>query len=142
MKQFKTGFNGYDKKEVANFVNEVTTQFESMLNNLKIKDNEINTLKEKLSYYQNMESTLNKAVMVADEASNQIKRLAREESTSILDEAKRNASRIINDALLRGEKADTEAQMLKRRISVFKKRLRMIIEDQLNEIDEIDERDI
>ncbi len=141
MKQFRNSINGFDKNDVKEFVNDVTMQFENMLNSLKSKDNEIKSLKEKIEYYKNMESSLNRAITVADEASSQIKRLAREESNSILEDAKRNASRIVNEALIKAEKADTEAEMLKRKISVFKKRLRLIIEDQLEEIERIDEND-
>lgn len=142
MKKFRNSINGYDKRDVIDFVNEVTKEFESMLSKLKNQDTEIKTLNEKLDYYKNLEGTLNKAIQVADDASNQIKRVAREESTSMMEEAKRNASRIINDALLKAEKTDAEAEMLKRRVNVFKKRLRSIIEDQLSEIERIDENDL
>lgn len=142
MIQFRNSINGYDKTDVKNFINEITNEFESMLNSLKAKDNEISSLKEKIEYYKNTESTINKAIAVADEASNQIKRLAREESNGIIDDAKRNASRIINEALLKAEKADNEAEMLKRRIATFKRRLRIIIEEQLEEVERIDENDL
>ena len=77
MKKFSTSIYGYNKSEVNAFVAEVAKEYESMLNNLKQRDTEITALKQKLIQYQNMENTLNKALLVAEDASNQIKRMAR-----------------------------------------------------------------
>lgn len=139
MKKFSTSFNGYNKSEVNSFVADVAKEYESMLNNLKQRDQEIHTLKEKLLQYQNMENTLNKALLVAEDASNQIKRMARDESKSIIDDAKRNASRIVNDALMKAEKLEADGENLRKRIVIFKRRFRSIIETELENIDEIDE---
>jgi len=110
-----------------------------MLNNLKKRDEEITNLKQKLLQYQNMENTLNKALLVAEDASNQIKRVARDESKSIIEDAKRNASRIVNEALIKAEKLERDGENLKQRIIVFKRRFRNIIETELEVIDDIDE---
>ena len=61
------------------------------------------------------------------------------ESEIILEDAKRNASRIINESLLKAEKADMEAEMLKRNINIFKRKLRGIIEAQLEMVDDIEQ---
>ena len=139
MKKFSTSFSGYNKSEVNSFVSDVAKEYESMLNNLKSRDQEIHALKEKLLQYQNMENTLNKALLVAEDASNQIKRMARDESKTIIDDAKRNASRIVNDALLRAEKLEADGENLRKRIVIFKRKFRSIIEAELENIDEIDE---
>lgn len=102
MKKFSTSIYGYSKSEVNSFVNDVANEYESMLNNLKKRDAEITALKEKLVQYQNMENTLNRALLVAEDASNQIKRMARDESKAIVDDAKRNASRIVSINTLDG----------------------------------------
>ena len=47
------------------------------------------------------QQTLNRAIMVANDTANQVKRTSRDEAESIVNEARRNASRIVNDALLR-----------------------------------------
>ena len=54
MNKFKTSLNGYNKQEVNKFVNDVSHEYESMLNNLKNRDQEIKSLKDKLVQYQNM----------------------------------------------------------------------------------------
>lgn len=139
MKKFSTSIYGYSKSEVNAFVAEVAKEYESMLNNLKQRDTEITALKQKLIQYQNMENTLNKALLVAEDASNQIKRMARDESKAIVDEARRNASRIVNEALLRAEKLEQDGETLRQRISAFKRRFKAIVETELDAIEQIDE---
>lgn len=139
MKKFSTNWNGYDKKEVNRFVSDVAKEYESMLNKLKLRDKEIHDLKNSLIQYQNMESTLNKALLIAEDAGNQIKKVARDESKSIIDDAKRNASRIVGEALRKAEKLEADGENLRKRIVVFKRRFRSIVEQELEAIDEIDE---
>ena len=139
MKKFSKSFNGYSKSEVNEFVARVTKEYENMLDNLKERDRENKTLKEKLLQYQIMENTLNRAVLVAEDASNQIKRMARDESKSIVEDAKRNASRIVNDALIKAQKLESDAEELRRRIVVFKKRFRAAVETELEAIEQIND---
>ncbi len=139
MKKFSTSIYGYNKSEVNSFVNDVANEYESMLNNLKKRDAEITALKEKLVQYQNMENTLNRALLVAEDASNQIKRMARDESKAIVDDAKRNASRIVNEALLKAEKLEQDGETLRQRIVAFKRRFKAIVETELDAIEQIDE---
>ena len=139
MKKFSTSFNGYNKSEVNSFVRDVAKEYESMLNNLKKRDEEITSLKQRLLQYQNMENTLNKALLIAEDTSSQIKKVARDESKAIIDEAKRNASRIVNDALLKAEKLEADGENLRKRIVIFKRKFRSIIETELETIDSIDE---
>ncbi len=139
VKKFNNSLMGYDKAEVNAFVNEVTTEFENVLNKLKQKDADILALKQELTKYENLESTLNKTILAAEEVSNNMRNVARSESKSILDEARKNASRILNDALMKAEKAQSDADMLKRRIINFKRRFRQAVENELDVIDSLDE---
>ncbi len=139
MRKFNTSISGYNKIEVNNFVNEVTQEYEAMLTKLKQQDQEIASLKKDLEKYQNMENTLNRALVVAEDASNQIKRVARDEAKGLIDEARRNASRIVNDALLKADKIEQDAETLKRRVVIFKRRLKSVVDEQMEFIDSINE---
>ena len=76
---------------------------------------------------------------MAEKTSEQIKYNAQHESEAILDDAKGKANRIINEALLKAEKAENEANMLKRNINIFKRRIKDIINAQIEVVDEMDE---
>ena len=137
MKKFNTSFNGYNKTEVREFVSNVCKEYESMLNKLKAQDVEIEKLKNDLVHYKDLEKTLNKTIMIAEDTSSQIKKMAREESNSIIEEAKRNASKIINDALLRNEEIEKNAEELRRRVIMFKRKYKQAMENEIEVINEI-----
>ena len=139
MEKFSKSLNGYDKNEVNLFVKEFTIKYSSLLDALKLKDQDLKEKEKKLEYYQNLEKTLNKALLVAEESSMQIKKIAREEGQNIIDNAHKNASRIVNEALLKAESVETEAEELKRRVISYKRRLKVLIEDQLNSLDDLDD---
>lgn len=138
MEKFSMSIRGYNKEEVNKFVDDCIVKVDNMLNQLKQKDREIEALKHDLVQYKNMEATFNKAILVAEDASNQIKRMARDESTRLIDDAKKNASRIVNNALLEAEKTQRETEQLRRNIITFKRRLKTILENQLDLVDDID----
>ena len=142
MKKFKRSLRGYNTKEVNAFVNEVVSQVEKMVNEIKEKDLKIQALNANLLKYKNMEETLNKSIVMAQETSEQMRRMARIESENIISDAKKNANKIVNDALTRASKVEAETAVLKKNISVFKTRLKNIIEQQLQMVDDMDNLDI
>ncbi|MDD3392536.1 MAG: DivIVA domain-containing protein [Bacilli bacterium] len=152
MEKFTKTLRGYDPEEVNSFLDEIIKKVEDLVSQNKAKDqkiadlqyliNENDNLKQKIEQYERMEGTLNKAILMAQKTSEQIKSSAIEESSIIIDDAKKNASRIVNEALLRSEKAENDAALLKRNVNIFKRRLKDIIEAQLNVIEEIDKVEI
>lgn len=141
MNKFDTSFRGYNKEQVKNYLDHVIKQYENLLNEKKAVDKQLEMVKERLAHYENIESTLNRAIMTAETAGDEIKRVARTEAESLINEAKRNANRIINDALLKAEKAQSDTDKLRRNIILYKNRLKSIIESQLEIIEEIDKID-
>lgn len=142
MEKFSTSFTGYKKEEVNKFLDDVIKQVETMISNMKAKDLEIDKLKAELEHYKNLESTFNRALLVAEDAGQQIRNSARNESKNLIEDAKRNADRIVNNALLEASNARRDAEKLRRNIITFKKRLRDILETQLDLVDDIDKLDI
>jgi cell division initiation protein len=139
MEKFNRAIRGYNPEEVNAFVDEVINQVEGMMKQLDEKDNQIKVLNEELIHYKAIEGTLNRAIYAAEEASDQIKKSARQEIDLLLNDAKKNASRIVNEALMRAEKTEYEAALLQKNVTVFKRRLRSIIESQLETVDDIDQ---
>ena len=89
--KFSTSIQGYKKEEVNDFVKEVTVEYENMLRKLKNSCEIIETLKGELKHYKDIEATLNRAILVAEESTSNIKKAAYDESKVILEDAKRNA---------------------------------------------------
>lgn len=149
-------FKNYTPEEIDQFLDKIINQVERMIEDNKskvreitLKDkkieelekrlSEVSRIQEKLSHYERMEGTLNRAIVMAQRTSDQIKSTAHKESEIILEDAKRNANRIVNESLLKAEKAEMEAEALKRNVVIFKRKLRSIIENQLAMVDDIEE---
>ena len=139
MNKFNIEQNGYSKSEVNKFIDDVITQTEAIVKRVKKQSDEIKELKEEIENYKKQEEMLKKSLLSAEETSNNIKKQALEESKIIVDNAKRNASRIVNDALIRSEKIEMKADMLERNARIFKKKLKLIVEQQLSVVEEIEE---
>ena len=138
MKKFKKTFRGYKVDEVNSFVCEVIAHVEDMINELKEKDNKILLLTNELDKYRKREDTLNKSILMAQETSDQMRKMARIEAENIIKDAKRNANKIVSDALDKSSKIELESQTIRKNISIYKSRIRNIIEQQLEIIDDIE----
>lgn len=137
MEKFNSSFKGYNIDEVNRFVDEMTREYGSIIDKLRSKDAEIERLKEKVA---RLENDANKNSMGNIYGANEeITRLAKYEARTIIDDAKKNASRIVNDALLEAEKIEVKAETLRRNMVVFKRRMRTIVKSQLETIDDIEE---
>lgn len=148
MEKFNRTLRGYDPDEVNRFLDQVIQQVEQIVKENKEKDARIQELErfeqenrrlmQKVEQYEKVENTLNKAIIMAQKTSDQMRASAHQEAEVILSDAKKNANRIVNEALLKAEKTEDEAARLNRNIKIFKRRVKEIIEAQLEVIEEID----
>lgn len=151
MQKFSRTLHGYNPDEVNDFLDEVISKVEKMIESNRQKNEEILLLKNELAKrkdnkeledkarkFDELETTLNKAIVMAENTGEHIRRVAKQERDLILEEAKKNASIIINDALVRSEKIEYEASLLRKNIIMFKRKLRSNLEEQLKMVDDIE----
>ena len=142
MDKFHYEANGYNRSEVNAFIERVIRETEGIINKCQEQKDEIKDLKDKLESYKVLEDSINKSIVNAEKTSDNIKRLAREEANVIGSDAKNNASRIVNDALIRSERIEQQADVLERNIKIFKRKLKIIVEQQLAVVEEIEVLDL
>lgn len=142
MDKFHYEANGYNRSEVNAFIERVIRETEGIINKCQEQKDEIKDLKDKLESYKTLEDSINKSIVNAEKTSDNIKRLAREEANVIVSDAKNNASRIVNDALIRSERIEQQADVLERNIKIFKRKLKIIVEQQLAVVEEIEVLDL
>lgn len=145
MQKFRRSLNGYNVEEVNTFFDNVIKQVESILKEqqkVKIditeRDKKIKELENIVKRYKSLEYQLNSSLLQAEENKEYIKRIAKSEGDAIISEARKNANRIISDALIRAEKTEYETQMLKKNINLFKNRVRTMLNQQMDIIDDLD----
>ncbi|SEN62311.1 cell division initiation protein [Amphibacillus marinus] len=134
-KEFTRGLRGYDQDEVNEFLDQVIKDYEIVIREKKELNREVEQLKEKLGHFSNIEETLNKSILIAQQAAEDVKGNATKESKLIVREAEKNADRIINESLEKSRKIEIEVEDLKKQGKVFRTRLKMMIEAQLELID-------
>lgn len=142
MDKFSISQNGYNVREVNKFVDDVITQTEGMLSKMKTLKAENERLKAELQRFDGIEKELKDALFKAEQSGSEIKKQAYEERNTIIEDARKNASRIVNDALLRAEKVEIKADTLERNMRIFKKKFKLIVEQQMSVVDEIDELEL
>ncbi|OOE12007.1 septum formation initiator [Fictibacillus arsenicus] len=130
-KEFTRGFRGYSEDEVNDFLDQVIKDYEAVIREKKDLEETVSKLEEKISYFKNIEETLNKSILIAQETGEEVKRTASKEARLIVKEAEKNADRIINESLSKSRKISMEIDELKKQSSVYRTRFRMLIEAQL-----------
>ena len=152
MEKFSRVLRGYDPDEVNSFLDKVIAKVEAMVKEIDDKDKQIASYKsleeenkklnEKVAQFSRMEENLKRAILMAEKTSEQIKLTAYQERDIIVSDAKKNANRIVNEALLKAEEIKKETDNLRRNLIVFKRRLRENLETQLELVDDIEKIDI
>ncbi|CDQ19824.1 cell division initiation protein [Halobacillus karajensis] len=137
-KEFTRGFRGYDEDEVNEFLDQVIKDYEIVIRQKKELEREVSQLNERLGHFNDIETTLNKSILVAQETAEDVKNSANKESKLIIKEAEKNADRIINEALEKSRRINIEVEDMKKQAKVFKTRLRMLVEAQIDMIDNDD----
>lgn len=145
MRKFNKSFIGYDINEVNRFVDGVIKQLETILgeekrlkNELALKDKQVKELEETINRYKGVEQQLKESIIKAQESNEYIKRVAKSEGDAIIDNARTNANRIVSDALIRAQRTEYETQVMRKNVNLFKERVRTMLNQQLDIIDDLD----
>jgi cell division initiation protein len=130
-KEFSRSFRGYDEDQVNEFLDQVIKDYEALIRENKDTQNQMLMLQERLDHFTNIEESLSKTIIVAQEAADEVKSNAKKEAQLILKEAEKNADRIINESLTRSRKIALEIDELKKQASIYRTRFRTLLEAQL-----------
>ena len=152
MKRFNIVNTGYDIDEVNQFIDVVISRLEKLNEENSKYLKVINELKKQTTSKESLNSLsskdkidndkLAKALLAAEDTSLRMKELARREAEVIIEDAKRNANSIIHESLIEASKNEQEAAVLKKNIEVYKKRLKTIINNQLDMLDDLDKEEL
>ncbi len=122
---------GYNKREVNDFVDYVIKKTEENVNIIRSQSEEIRRLNEELNRQKNIYS------LTKEEIDN-IRLNASLERDRIISDAKDNASRIVNDALIRANSINQKQELLNKNIYIYKKKIRNTLMEQLEALDDIE----
>ena len=123
-------------------LNEENSKYLKVIDELKKQTTSKESLNSLSSKDKIDNDKLAKALLAAEDTSLRMKELARREAEVIIEDAKRNANSIIHESLIEASKNEQEAAVLKKNIEVYKKRLKTIINNQLDMLDDLDKEEL
>lgn len=139
MDHFSLEENGYNRSEVNTFLSNVIKQTNDLIEKCKVQTEEIERLKKDLIIYKDRENSINEIISKAEIECDNLRQKARDEREIIINDAKYDASLIVNEALLRAQKIEESTKLLESNIKIFKTKLRLLVEQQKDIVEEIEE---
>lgn len=145
-KTFGTKFRGYDPEEVDEFLDIVTDDYEELVRKNHEQEMEIKSLKDRLTYFDELKESLSQSVILAQDTAEKVKIAAKEQASTIIKQAeydgqsllnlsKDKANDILRTATDNAKKVAVETEELKNKTRVFHQRLKSTIESQLALVD-------
>lgn len=175
-REFKKAMRGYDQDEVNEFLDEIIRDYEMMIRENKEKSSSLELANKKLANYEEMQDSLNKSILVAQDAADRLRentdreieviqreaesyaeekrqeadkyaeeirkeadnyyaetsKKADEYADRIHFEAENNADELLNEAVNKARKIEDETEALRKQSRVFRQRLQLLIESQLD----------
>ena len=140
--EFSTKMRGYNQNEVQQFMATVAQTVQELTEeNHAIKET-VKADEGKLKYFSELKDSLNKSILVAQEAADKVKnnakreadimiREAQKQATDIVSEANEKANQVVERSTEETRKLTTETNDLKKQTRIFRQRLQVMLESQL-----------
>lgn len=126
----------YDKEEIKEILDYAIRKIEQNISTIKDQQIEIDRLKKELEKSHNMSYNYN--YEKEEQIRRELKENAKKEAELIISEARNNANKIINDALMETQKLDMRKEALEKNIKQLKSKVREVLTKQFELIDEIE----
>jgi cell division initiation protein len=131
-KEFSRSVRGYKDAEVDEFLDQITEEFERVFNENIDLNEKLETLGDKISQYKNIEDTLQKTLVSAQQQAEELKQNAQKEADLILRDAELKTRTIVNDSYAERQKIQRSIQGLKQKHEEMRYQLRKLIETYAN----------
>ncbi|SEK30907.1 cell division initiation protein [Carnobacterium iners] len=130
-KEFRVKMRGYDQDEVNDYLDQIIKDYEMVLKENRELEKNLKFSEEKVTHYNNLQDALNKSIIVAQDAADRLKENSIKEAELIGLEAETNANRLLDEAVDKAKKIATETDELRKQSKIFKQRLQLMLESQL-----------
>ncbi len=136
-KEFRRGIRGYKEDEVDEFLDKIILDYEKLYKeNLELKDN-LDGMHHRLEQYKEIEETLKKTLIIAQNAAEDVKANAHKESELIIQDADTRSKEIVVKANSEAENIRKEFENIKSQMQIFKTRFKALLQSQLDSIDKM-----
>ena len=140
--EFSTKMRGYNQNEVQQFMATVAQTVQELTEENHALKETVKADEGKLKYFSELKDSLNKSILVAQEAADKVKnnakreadimiRKAQKQATDIVSEANEKANQVVERSTEETRKLTTETNDLKKQTRIFRQRLQVMLESQL-----------
>src|SRR5215210_8562569 len=137
-KEFQSGFRGYDANQVDDFLDSVADEFERVFaENQRLAD-EMTSLRERLEQFEELEASIQEALVHAQQVARDLRRNANKEAELIVREAKEQSHRILADSSSRVERVQESYEVLRKAKQDFANDFRHLLKSYLAVMDNAD----
>ena len=126
----------YDKEEIKEILDYAIRKIEQNISTIKDQQIEIDRLKKELEISRNIPYNYN--YEKEEQIKKELKEKPKKEAELIINEARKNANKIINDALIETQKLDMRKEALEKSIKMMKSKVREVLTKQFELIEEIE----
>lgn len=130
-KEFRKTFRGYDEEEVDDFLDKVVNEYEKIFKeNAELKE-AIAAKDSNIGQYKDLEDTLQKTLVIAQQTADDIKQAAVREADVIIKEAKLKAEQIVAGADETSRSVLKDYEDLQKQANILRVKLRSFLLSQL-----------
>ena len=98
-------------------------------------------IREWVEHYKNIENTLNNTLVLAQQAAEEVKKVAEKQAEQIIEAAKSDAEKSLTDVETQIKMARKELEDVKKEFSVYKAKMESLLISQLEILKEINPED-
>ncbi len=141
-KEFRRALRGYNEEEVDVFLDHVAEEFERIFKENIDSKEQVEKMQEKVKQYEGVEETLQKALLTAQKAADEVQSNARKESDLIIKDAELKAKEIIQHILTEKQNLTSELSTLRAAEKEFKEKFKDMLTQYLNVIEKDQKTDV
>jgi len=146
-KTFNVRMRGYDQEQVKNYLDELYKEFSRINNLLNDYESKLSATNDKLFDYEEKHDSINHSIIVAQDAADRLKEEseikaaeiiedAQSKADSIIKEAEDNADDLLKNRVGQARKIENETKELRNQSEVFRNKLRVMVENQLDAVND------
>ena len=131
-KEFTRVKNGLEPTEVANYLEQLSSEIERLKEDKKQLEKVIEERDTNIKSYQDVHQSVTDALVQAQKAGEETKLAANKDAEATIAKVQAQADQIVNDAVEKARRLAFQTEDMKRQSKVFRSRFRMLVEAQLD----------
>ena len=137
--RFQKAVRGYNVDEVHHFLDQLSADYEKIYKeNIELKEN-IESSKRELEHYKSIEHTLQNTLIMAQSASEDIKKIAQQKAEQIIKDAESNVKDSVSELAKQEFELRIKMEDTKKQFDMYKARMEALLISQLELLKDVND---